>query len=139
MLSRLRTRCAVALVALAGMTNAVGPLAAQGPTRASTGTRSPTLVADCDYQYSGCGGDPTYEGGEYNDGSTQTTSTGGCGTGSAVECRKDTYWKCLKWTIQTVGANVGATPGTGITGGGTTTMVCEESVTTVLTLYWPKS
>jgi hypothetical protein len=133
MLSRFKSRRLVGLTLLAGLTNAVAPLAAQGPARGATGARTPTLISDCDYYESGCGGDPTYDGGgSTSSGGSGSTTSGGCGTGSRVFCREDFSWKCVKWIPQSTGASAGPT---GV--GGTTTMVCSESVQTTIKLYWP--
>jgi hypothetical protein len=139
MLTRYKSRRVAALLVLAGVTNTAGLLGAQAPVGGGgrVGGIAPTLIADCDITVQSCGGPPTYEGGGYsgNGGASGSGNSGGCGTGSRVICRTDSYYKCLKWEPVTVSGGVSV--GTTTAGGGTTTMVCSESVFTEVKLYWP--
>ena len=128
----------LAVLALAASTNAGGPLSAQAPTRgiATSAPRAPRLLSDCDVTVESCGGDPTLVDGG---GGSGTGSSGSgtdsyspvCGAGTRTECRRDTVTRCLKWVTQTVTVNASVTGG-----GGTVTMICAESATTVFISYW---
>jgi len=141
MLNGYTTRRMAAVLALAGMTNAAGFLAAQPPT-ARTGKKSPTLIADCDVTQTSCGGDPTLGGGGTFGGYVPPADAPKpeCWAGTQVKCGTDTAFTCAQWVI--VGGSGSGSVNGGVTWGGsasgTVTKVCGSWIYSTRILYWSK-
>ncbi len=145
-------RLAALLAAVTTMA-AAGSVAAQPPTKARAGTTK-TLLAECDYMVSSCGGSPYMDqfgiggggsgggvGGGYGDSADGPAPKYVCDGGNGPACKTIVTERCTAWVIG--GANGTVTVTVGTSSGGTigagATRTCSETVTTTETVYLRKT
>jgi hypothetical protein len=149
MLTRFKSRRLIAVLTIAGMTNAAGFLAAQAPVGGRTPTAAggadqnkPELIANCDVTQTSCGGDPVLGGGGTFGGYTPPeASKPECWTGTSRYCGSDTAFTCAQWVVVSGSGSASGNVGPGTAGGSVgagVTRVCGSYVKSVRVFYWSK-